>query len=101
VKIARERQSLRISAELFKACDKSTADFSEMLTWKDGQLDPKARKLLDMWPATVEAYSGDEYVVKIRDKEIRTRWSANPCPAPKSARLSCPSLVMTAKPCAS
>ncbi len=73
VKIARERQSLRISAELFKACDKSTADFAEMLTWKDGQLDPKARKLLDMWPATVEAYSGDEYVVKIRDKEIRTR----------------------------
>ncbi|MDZ4316790.1 MAG: fused isobutyryl-CoA mutase/GTPase IcmF [Azonexus sp.] len=73
VKIARERQSLRISAELFKACDKSTADFTEMLTWKDGQLDPKARKLLDMWPATVEAYSGDEYVVKIRDKEIRTR----------------------------
>jgi len=73
VKIARERQSLRISAELFKACDKSTADFAEMLTWKDGQLDPKARKLLDMWPATVEAYAGDEYVVKIRDKEIRTR----------------------------
>jgi len=73
VKIARERQSLRISAELFKACDKSTADFAEMLTWKDGQFDPKARKLLDMWPATVEAYSGDEYVVKIRDKEIRTR----------------------------
>ncbi|PKO94431.1 MAG: methylmalonyl-CoA mutase [Betaproteobacteria bacterium HGW-Betaproteobacteria-10] len=73
VKIARERQSLRISAELFKACDKSTADFAEMLTWKDSQLDPKARKLLDMWPATVEAYAGDEYVVKIRDKEIRTK----------------------------
>ena len=72
VKIARERQSLRISAALFKACDKSTADFADMQTWKDGQLDPKARKLLDMWPDTVQAYAGDEYVVKIRDKEIRT-----------------------------
>ena len=72
VKIARERQSLRISAGLFKACDKSTADFAEMQTWKDAQLDPKARKLLDMWPDTLAAYSGDEYVVKIRDKEIRT-----------------------------
>jgi methylmalonyl-CoA mutase len=73
VKIARERQSLRIAAGLFSACDKSTADFDEMLVWKEGQLDPKARKLLDMWPDTVKAYSGDEYVVKIRDKEIRTR----------------------------
>jgi methylmalonyl-CoA mutase len=73
VRIARERQSLRIAAGLFGACDKSTADFDEMLAWKEGQLDPKARKLLDMWPDTVKAYSGDEYVVKIRDKEIRTR----------------------------
>ena len=43
------------------------------LAWKDGQQDPKARKLLDMWPDTVKAYGGDEYVVKIRDKEIRTK----------------------------
>ena len=73
VRIARERQALRISAGIFGACDKSTADFAEILAWKDSQLDPKARKLLDMWPDTVKAYSGDEYVVKIRDKEIRTR----------------------------
>ena len=73
VSIAREHQSLRISADLFKSCDKSTADFAEMLTWKEGQLDSSAKKLLAMWPDTVAAYSGDEYVVKIRDKEIRTR----------------------------
>jgi methylmalonyl-CoA mutase len=73
VRIARERQSLRIAAGLFAACDKPTADFDEMLAWKESQLDPKARKLLDMWPDTVKAYSGDEYVVRIRDKEIRTR----------------------------
>ncbi len=73
VKIARERQSLRISKGIFAACDKSTADFDEMVAFKDSQQDPKAKKLLDMWPATVEAYAGDEYVVKIRDKEIRTK----------------------------
>jgi len=73
VRIARERQSLRISAGLFRAFDKPAADFDEMLAWKEAQLDPKARKLLDMWPDTVQAYAGDEYVVKIRDKEIRTR----------------------------
>jgi isobutyryl-CoA mutase len=35
-------------------------------------LDPRARKLLDMWPKTKTAYAGDEYVVKIRGKEIRS-----------------------------
>ena len=25
-----------------------------------------------MWPKTKAAYAGDEYVVKIRDKELRT-----------------------------
>ena len=73
VKIARERQSLRIAKSVFAGCDKSTADFDELAAFKDSQQDPKAKKLLDMWPQTVEAYSGDEYVVKIRDKEIRTK----------------------------
>ncbi|QRM18517.1 methylmalonyl-CoA mutase [Dechloromonas sp. TW-R-39-2] len=73
VQIARERQSLRVSSAIFKGCDKSTADFDELIAWKDGEQDPKAKKLLDMWPDTVAAYSGDEYVVKIRDKEIRTK----------------------------
>ena len=73
VRIARERQSLRIAKGIFAGCDKSTADFDELAAWKDGQQDAKARKLLDMWPDTVKAYSGDEYVVRIRDKEIRTR----------------------------
>ncbi|MHB1250222.1 MAG: methylmalonyl-CoA mutase family protein, partial [Polaromonas sp.] len=31
-----------------------------------------ARKLLAQWPAMQKAYAGDEYVVKIRDREIRT-----------------------------
>ncbi|QEL63813.1 methylmalonyl-CoA mutase [Oryzomicrobium terrae] len=73
VKLARERQSLRISRDLLKGCDKPVDDVDEVLTWKDGQLDPKAKKLLEQWPEMQQAYSGDEYVVKIRDKEIRTK----------------------------
>jgi methylmalonyl-CoA mutase len=33
------------------------------------QAGPAARKLLAMWPEMQKAYAGDEYVVKIRDKE--------------------------------
>ena len=72
VTVARERQSLRTAKAIFEGCAKPAQDFDELIAWKEGQLDPKAKKLLDMWPDTVKAYSGDEYVVKIRDKEIRT-----------------------------
>ncbi|MFO1344720.1 MAG: fused isobutyryl-CoA mutase/GTPase IcmF [Rhodocyclaceae bacterium] len=71
--VARERQALRTSKKLFEGCGKPANDFDELISWKDGEQDPKAKKLLDMWPDTVKAYSGDEYVVKIRDKEIRTK----------------------------
>ncbi|MDM4767926.1 fused isobutyryl-CoA mutase/GTPase IcmF [Pelomonas sp. SE-A7] len=36
------------------------------------RLDADARQLLNQWPDMQKAYAGDEYVVKIRDKEIRT-----------------------------
>ena len=39
---------------------------------RDTQLDPRAKKLLEMWPQTKAAYTGDEYIVKIRGKEIRS-----------------------------
>jgi isobutyryl-CoA mutase len=39
---------------------------------REKTLEPRARKLLDMWPQTKAAYTGDEYVVKIRGKEIRS-----------------------------
>jgi methylmalonyl-CoA mutase len=37
------------------------------------RLDPEARALLDEWPTLVEAYSGEEHVVTVRDRELRTR----------------------------
>jgi methylmalonyl-CoA mutase len=90
VQIARERQSLRISAGIFKGCDKPTADFDELAAWKDSQQDAKAKKLLDMWPQTVEAYSGDEYVVKIRDKEIRTQLTSESLSGTKIRKVILP-----------
>jgi methylmalonyl-CoA mutase len=69
---ARERQSLKTAKAIFEGCKKNANDFDELIAWKDGQLTPHARKLLAMWPDMKKAYAGDEYVVKIRDKEIRT-----------------------------
>jgi len=70
-RVARERQALRLSRQML-GDDPATAALDALAAERDAQLDPRARKLLDMWPQTKAAYSGDEYVVKIRDKEIRT-----------------------------
>ena len=59
------------------------------------------RKLLDMWPQTKAAYAGDEYVVKIRGKEIRTRAHHDLAVGhARSARSRCRSTRTTARSCA-
>jgi isobutyryl-CoA mutase len=72
-RLARERQQLRATKAMLAAeCGSDVADIDALAANRDAQLDARARKLLDMWPQTKAAYAGDEYVVKIRDKEIRT-----------------------------
>jgi isobutyryl-CoA mutase len=39
---------------------------------REATLDKRSRKLLEMWPHMQQAYVGDEYVVKIRNREVRT-----------------------------
>nr|MBA2548904.1 methylmalonyl-CoA mutase family protein [Burkholderiaceae bacterium] len=39
---------------------------------REATLDKRSRKLLEMWPQMQQAYAGDEYVVKVRDREVRT-----------------------------
>ncbi|MFO0146693.1 MAG: methylmalonyl-CoA mutase family protein, partial [Betaproteobacteria bacterium] len=52
--------------------DETLAEIENLAAERTEQLDPRSQKLLAMWPQMQQAYSGDEYVVKIRDKEIRT-----------------------------
>ncbi|WP_066730775.1 fused isobutyryl-CoA mutase/GTPase IcmF [Cupriavidus sp. D384] len=73
-RLARERQQLRAAGAMLKASN-SDADgqaLEALATERDTSLGSVERKLLAMWPQMQAAYSGDEYVVKIRDKEIRT-----------------------------
>src|SRR5574343_489894 len=51
-RVARERQALRISRQLFEGCKKGAGDFDELIEWKDGELTGTSKKLLDMWPKT-------------------------------------------------
>ena len=76
-KLAREAQQLNAAAwmltqdkpERAKAAE-AAIDLAEKRT---AQLSAEGRALLAQWPAMREAYSADEFVVKVRDKEIRTQ----------------------------
>jgi methylmalonyl-CoA mutase len=67
-RIARERQQLEATRAMV---GKGLPELDALLESK--QLDPESKKLLDGWPKTVKAYSGEEQVVKVRGKELRTK----------------------------
>ncbi len=48
------------------------AHLDSLAAAREARLTPDAKQLLAQWPDLQKAYAGDEYVVKIRDKEIRT-----------------------------
>ena len=72
VTLARERQQLTEAKRMLTAAGKS-ADIDSVIAARDTALDPAAKKLIADWPALQDAYAGDNYVVTVRDKEIRTR----------------------------
>ncbi|CAN5139383.1 methylmalonyl-CoA mutase family protein [soil metagenome] len=75
-KLAREIQQLTESGRMLLAANpdkhRARAALAELADVRMTQLDPANAKLLAQWPDMQKAYAGDEYVVKIRDKEIRT-----------------------------
>ena len=114
-RIARERQQLRASKAMIVAeckdltrqntaeagpeagkaaaieCKSDHAALDHLIADRDAKLDPRAKKLLDMWPKTKAAYAGDEYVVKIRDKEIRTELTSTSLSGTKIRKVALPS----------
>jgi methylmalonyl-CoA mutase len=75
-RLAREIQQLRAAAAMLEVDKPGKAKASEaaldLASQRQERQDADARKLLAQWPEMQKAYAGDEYVVKIRDKEIRT-----------------------------
>jgi methylmalonyl-CoA mutase len=72
-RIARERQQLLASKAMLAAAGKDAGVLDSLIAEKNANLDAGSKKLLEDWPETKKTYAGDEQVVKVRDKEIRTR----------------------------
>jgi len=70
--IARETQQLSEAARLLNAAGKAGADAEALAASRAQHLAPALKTALAEWPQTKARYQADDYVVKVRDKEIRT-----------------------------
>src|SRR5436190_17217516 len=86
-RLARERQQLRAAKGMLSD---GVAALDALIADRDAKLDARSRKLLDMWPRTKSSYSGDEYVVKIRDREIRTALTTTSLSGTKVRKVALP-----------
>lgn len=93
--VARERQQLREARRMLDAegHGKDTAALEALATERDARLGAHEKKLLAQWPQMRQAYGGDEYVVKIRDKEIRTALTYTTLSGTKVPKVVLPSFV--------
>ncbi|MFO0299173.1 MAG: methylmalonyl-CoA mutase family protein, partial [Pseudomonadota bacterium] len=75
-RLAREVQQLRASSRILHEANpdkvRARSALEDQAGLREARLEPASRKLLAMWPDMRKAYAGDEYVVRIRDREIRT-----------------------------
>ena len=73
ISLARERQHLREARRLLdENGETEVATLARLEDARSAALDPEARTLIEGWPQVMESYSGDEFVVQVREREIRT-----------------------------
>ncbi|OFZ95870.1 MAG: methylmalonyl-CoA mutase, partial [Betaproteobacteria bacterium RIFCSPLOWO2_02_67_12] len=89
-RIARERASLITAKQLLGKAGKDGHALDSLIEEKGAALDARSKKLLEMWPDTVKAYSGDEYVVRIRGRAIRTRLTSTSLSGSKVPKVALP-----------
>ena len=73
VALARERQHLREARRLLEEAGESdTAALARLEEERGAALDPEAGRLIERWPAVKASYTGEESVVRVREREVRT-----------------------------
>ncbi|MFM0354037.1 methylmalonyl-CoA mutase family protein [Paraburkholderia nemoris] len=64
-----------------------------LITQRTAALGERERKLLDAWPQTVAAYSGDEHIVRVRDREIHTALTVTTLSGSEVRKVALPKFV--------
>jgi methylmalonyl-CoA mutase len=84
-KLARERQQLAATKAML---GKEVPEIDSLIAKRS--LDADVKALLDSWPETLKTYSGDEHVVKVRGKEIRTALRSTSLSGTKVPKVALP-----------
>lgn len=90
VEAVRRHLQLSGAQKALEAAGKGVADIAELASEAERKIDRETADLLRAWPATVEQYSGDELVFKVRDKEIRTSLTRETLSGNQVRRVSLP-----------
>jgi len=88
--LAREKQQLLASKTMLEANSQDGSSLDALIEKKDTALDNRAKKLLESWPKLQQDYAGNEYIVKVREKEIRTELTRTSLSGTKIPRVSLP-----------
>ncbi|HUV21770.1 MAG TPA: fused isobutyryl-CoA mutase/GTPase IcmF [Gammaproteobacteria bacterium] len=74
VQVARERQQLLETRRMLgeQAAINDLEALEQLIEVREKTLERASHELLEQWPAVRESYSGDEFVQRVRDREIRT-----------------------------
>jgi methylmalonyl-CoA mutase len=95
-RLARERQQLFAARQILQVAATDTApesvgtELRKLAEQRSDMLDANVKRLLEQWPAMQRAYAGDEYVVKIRDKELRTQLTYTSLSGTKVRKVALP-----------
>src|SRR5205807_218278 len=85
--LARERQQLHAAQAMLST---KVPELGALIEEKEAALAAEAKKLIDGWPKTLKAYSGDEQIVKVRGKELRTRLTSTSLSGTKLPKVALP-----------
>lgn len=91
-RIARERQQLQESRRMLAEAGHAASDsaLEILIAERDNHLSAEAKSLLMSWPELQKTYEGDEHVVLIRDKEIRTRLTSQTLSGTRIRKVALP-----------
>ncbi len=90
--LARRRQQVQAVRALVAEAggDEEAAGLPGLEAEADAALDDETRALLDDWPATVEAYSGEEHTFTVRDRELTIALTKESLSGSKIRRVALP-----------
>src|SRR5216117_1084113 len=76
---------------MLAAAGSDVASLDSLIEEKDAKLDARSRALIEDWPETKKTYSGEEYVVQVRDHEIRASLTSTSLSGTKVPKVALPS----------